>query len=167
AIESTINGLTDRWNEVYPDEPLDVRFLDQTIAGFYQNERRMSRVSSLATVISILISCLGLFGLMSYNVIQKSKELGIRKVLGASVKGLTFMMNKSFVLLVVVAFIIATPLVWYAMNDWLQNFAYTIDLSICIFLSAAIVSMLIAWLTVSSQAYRAASINPVKSLKNE
>ena len=167
AIESTINSLTDRWNEVYPDEPLDVRFLDQTIAGFYQNERRMSRVSSLATVISILISCLGLFGLMSYNVIQKSKELGIRKVLGASLLNIGSILTKEFLILIGIAFLIAMPMSYYFIDNWMEDFSYKTPISWWLYGLGGIMSLVIAIMSVGMKVWKVSIANPVDSLRYE
>jgi putative ABC transport system permease protein len=118
-------------------------------------------------VIAILISCLGLFGLATYTTQVKTREIGIRKVLGASVAGVTGMLAKDFVKLVAIAVIIATPMGWYAMNKWLQDFAYRTSIGVWVFLAAGAIAIAIALITVSSQAIRAALANPVKSLKTE
>ncbi len=167
ALASTINGLTDRWNEIYPDEPLEIRFLDQTIAGFYENEQRMSRISSLATVISILISCLGLFGLISYNVIQKSKELGIRKVLGASLLNIGSMLTKEFLMLIFIAFLIALPIAYYFIDNWLEDFPYKTTVYWWLYGLGGLLSLVIAILFVGMKVWKVSKANPVDSLRYE
>src|SRR5262249_41126310 len=118
-------------------------------------------------VLAIVISCLGLFGLSAYTATQRIKEIGIRKVLGASVVNITTMLSKDFVKLVILAVLIASPLAWIAMNKWLQSFAYRVNISIWVFVIAGVIALLIALLTVSVQAIKAAMANPTKSLRTD
>lgn len=127
----------------------------------------MSRIINAFTFIAICISCLGLFGLAAFSAEQRNKEIGIRKVLGASVSGIVQLLSKDFLVLVIIAFIIATPISWFVMNKWLQGFAYKTPVNWWMFGIAGIFTVIIALVTVSSQAVRAAVVNPVKSLRSE
>jgi ABC-type antimicrobial peptide transport system permease subunit len=155
------------WTKQYPENVFRYEFLDQTIASFYEEEQRTASLFKIFAGIAIFIGCLGLFGLISFITTQKTKEVGIRKVLGASVAHITFLFFKEFALLVVIAFLIAAPIGYYLMSNWLQNFQYSIPLGAGIFLIAIGVSLLIAGLTVSYQSIKAALANPIKSLRNE
>jgi putative ABC transport system permease protein len=141
--------------------------MDEKVQKQYESDISMSRIINAFTFIAICISCLGLFGLAAFSAEQRNKEIGIRKVLGASVSGIVQLLSKDFLLLVVIAFIIATPVSWWAMNKWLESFAYRTPVSWWMFGIAGFVTMVIALLTVSSQAIRAAVMNPVKSLRSE
>jgi ABC-type lipoprotein release transport system permease subunit len=155
------------WTKQYPESVFRYEFLDQTIASFYEEEQKTANLFKIFTGIAIFIGCLGLFGLISFITTQKTKEVGIRKVLGASVAHITLLFFKEFALLVVIAFLIAAPVAYYLMSNWLQNFQYTIPLGAGIFLIAISVSLLIAGITVSYQSIKAALANPIKSLRNE
>jgi len=155
------------WHKEVPGVPFEYSFLDERVQKQYESDISMSRIINAFTIIAICISCLGLFGLAAFSSEQRNKEIGIRKVLGASVSGIVQLLSKDFLKLVILAFIIATPISWWVMNKWLQGFAYKINVSWWMFAIAGMVTMLIALLTVSSQAIRAAVINPVKSLKAE
>ena len=149
------------------DWPFEYKFLDESFNKLYRADQRTGLLFNIFAVIAILISCLGLFGLATYTTQVKTREIGIRKVLGASVAGVTGMLAKDFVKLVAIAVIIASPLAWYAMNHWLQDFAYRTNIGVWVFLLAGAIAIIIALITVSSQAIRAALTNPVKSLKTE
>ena len=157
------------YDEVYPNNLLEFEpvFLDETIAKFYEKEKRFAQILNTATAVAILISCMGLFGLVAFTTRQRTKEIGIRKVLGASVAGIMALLSKDFLKLVFIAIIIASPIAYYFMNQWLQDFAYKVDISWWIFALAGISALVIALVTVSYQAVRAALTNPVKSLKTE
>ena len=142
-------------------------FLDEEYDAMYRTEQRLGMLMSLFCGIAILITCLGLLGLMAFIVAQRTKEIGIRKVLGASVVNITTMLSKDFLRLVIIAIVIASPVAWYFMNHWLQDFAYRITIGWWIFLVAGAIAFLIAFITVSSQAIKAALANPVKSLRTE
>src|SRR5690606_31209452 len=142
-------------------------FLDEKFAHLYDAERRMSRVLKLFTGFAILISCIGLFGLSIYMTRLRTKEVGIRKVLGASVAGISVMLSKDFVKLVFIAILFASPTGWWIMYKWLQNFAYRIEIQWWMFAAAGLTAVVIALLTVGWQAIRAAVTNPVDSLRDE
>jgi ABC-type antimicrobial peptide transport system permease subunit len=142
-------------------------FLDHKIANFYKQENQFSQLYKIFAAIAIFISCLGLYGLVSFMAVQRTKEVGIRKVLGASVGRIVLLFSKEFTLLIGIAFIIATPVAYYFMKQWLENFTYRINLGLSIFLLAILFSIIIAWLTVGWRAVRAARANPVKSLRTE
>lgn len=155
------------WQRDVPGVPFEYNFMDEQVQKQYESDISMSRIMNVFTMVAICISCLGLFGLAAFSAEQRNKEIGIRKVLGASVSGIVQLLSKDFLILVIVAFVIATPISWWAMNKWLQGFAYKIPVSWWMFGMAGIATMVIALLTVSSQAIRAAIMNPVKSLRSE
>ena len=146
---------------------LDLQFVDQAIERQYRTQQNTGRIILFFSVLVILVSCLGLYGLATYAAEQRTKEIGIRKVLGASVSGIVQLLSKDFIKHVLIAVAIATPIGWWAMTQWLQGFAYKIDLQWWIFVMAGVVSIVIALATVSYQAIKAAVVNPVKSLKAE
>ena len=141
--------------------------MDGMIALSYREEVRLNRVLNLVSGLAILVACLGLFGLASFTVTQRTKEIGIRKVLGASIPDLIFLLSKDFMTLIIIANIIAWPVVYYTMNAWLQDFVYRIQLGIWPFLLGGVLSLVIALMTVSSQTVRAAISNPVDALRYE
>lgn len=155
------------WNKYYPEYVYNSTFLDDNIREFYVQEERLSRMYKVYAFLAILISCLGLYGLVSFMVVQKTKEVGIRKVLGASVSSIVYLFSKEFTLLIAIAFVLAAPAAWYLMNTWLQDFEYRIPIGIGFFAIAIVVSVAIAWLTVGYKAVRAGLANPVKSLRTE
>jgi putative ABC transport system permease protein len=141
--------------------------MDNTKEQFYKSEQRALKLSTTAVIIAIIISCLGLFGLASYSTVQRTKEIGIRKVLGSSNKGIVALLSKEFLTLVIVAFILAGPIAYWLGITWLQDFAYKLPISPWIFVSAFTGSLLIAFFTVSYQSIRAALANPANSLRYE
>ena len=145
----------------------DYQFLDQTIENFYKQENQLSQLYKIFAGIAIFISCLGLYGLVSFMAVQRTKEVGIRKVLGASVRNIIYLLSKEFTLLIILAFIIAAPIAYYIMYEWLKNYSYRIPLSASIFLLAIGSSILIAWITVAHRAISAAIANPITSLRSE
>ncbi|MBV9963484.1 MAG: ABC transporter permease [Parafilimonas sp.] len=155
------------WTSQFPDYVYDYKFLDKTIENFYTQENELSKLYKIFAGIAIFISCLGLYGLVSFMAIQRTKEVGIRKVLGASVKNIIYLLSKEFTILIIIAFIIAAPIAYYIMHQWLQNYTYKIPLSASIFVIAIISSVVIAWATVAHRAIKAALANPVKSLRTE
>jgi putative ABC transport system permease protein len=164
---SALVSIGKAWKTVVPDLPFKYSFLDEDLDRFYKAEARWSRIVGWAGGISIFLACLGLLGLAALSVLNRTKEIGIRKVLGASVSGIIRLLSADFLKLVMIAFIIATPLAWYFMHQWLQDFAYRIDISVWVFAIAGLTSISIAILTVSIQALQAAISNPVKSLRSE
>ena len=166
-LSKTVAQLQKMWETTYPEYAYNGYFLDQNIADFYKQENQMALVYKIFAGIAIFISCLGLYGLVSFMAVQRTKEVGIRKVLGASVSSIIYLFSKEFMVLIAISFVIAMPTAWYLMSGWLQNFAYRISLSIWVFMLAIVSSVVIAWLTVGYKALKAALVNPVKSLRNE
>ncbi|UFH54225.1 ABC transporter permease [Spirosoma sp. KNUC1025] len=166
-MENVLGFLEQKWKALRPDEPFSYTFLNEDFQKNYEAEARTSRIVSYFTAISILISCLGLFGLAAFAAQQRTKEIGVRKVLGASVTNIVLLLSRDFLALVVIAILIATPIGWWAMNKWLQNFAYKIDIPWWIFVVSGVLAITIAFITVSFQSIKAALVNPVKSLKTE
>ena len=150
-----------------PGSPFDYQFTDDEYAKKFSDEERIGKLASILAFIAIFISSLGLFGLASFVAEQRTKEIGVRKVLGASVFNLWRMLSKDFVVLVIISCALATPISWYFMYGWLKNYKYHTDISLWIFLAACIGAMTITILTVSAQAIKAALANPVKSLRSE
>ncbi|HXB29416.1 MAG TPA: ABC transporter permease [Puia sp.] len=155
------------WHKDIPGVPFEYTFLDEQVQKQYESDISMSRIINAFTLIAICISCLGLFGLAAFSAEQRNKEIGIRKVLGASVSGIVELLSKDFLKLVLIAFLIAIPVAWWVMNKWLQGFAFRIQISWWMFAIAGFATVLIALFTVSSQAIKAALSNPVKSLRSE
>jgi putative ABC transport system permease protein len=166
-VPQTLGFIEKKWTEFFPEKAFQYDFLDVSIGRLYQSDQRLSTIIGYFAGLVILISCMGLYGLIALVAQQKVKEIGIRKVLGASVTQLVVLLSKDFLRLVGIAFVIAVPLAWYAMNQWLQGFAYRIDISWWIFALAGLLALLIAQLTVSYQAIKASLANPVQSLRSE
>jgi putative ABC transport system permease protein len=163
----TLKAIEQDWYKIYPPESFSYKFYDELIAQLYEQEQHTAKLINLATAISIFISCLGLFGLAVLTAFQRTKEIGIRKVLGASVAAIVQLLSKEYVYLIAIAILVATPVAWWAMNKWLQNFAYRIQIEWGMFLLAGIIAIVLALVTVSFQAIKAALANPVKSLRTE
>jgi putative ABC transport system permease protein len=155
------------WDKFSPQYPIEYRFLDESFDQMYKSEDKLKSLLWIFTAVTIFVACLGLFGLAAYAAERRKKEIGIRKVLGASVEGIVLLLSKEFVKLVVIALLIASPLAWYAMSSWLEDFAYSIELEWWIFALAGAVAVVIAICTVSFQSIKAALMNPVKSLRSE
>ena len=162
-----MNQIERSWKSVAANAPFNYIFVDQAVDSQYRQEERLSQIVFLGAALAIIIACLGLFGLASLMIIRRTKEIGVRKVLGASSKSILLLVNKEFTKLVAIAFVIAAPIAWYAMSIWLQDFAYRIEPGIGIFLLAGLVTLAVAWLTVSYQSIKATLINPVDSLRSE
>jgi ABC-type antimicrobial peptide transport system permease subunit len=150
-----------------PAYPFQYRFVDDQFNDMFLSEMLISKLSRVFAALAIIISCLGLFGLAAYTAERRTKEIGIRKVLGASVSGIAGLLSKDFMKLVLIASGIAFPIAWWAMHNWLQGYSYRIEISWWIFIAAGSVALLIALVTISFQAIRAATANPVKSLRTE
>jgi putative ABC transport system permease protein len=166
-IQNTIAQVESKWKELAPGLPFSYRFLNESFDEMYRAEQRAGKIALIFSILAIFIACLGLFGLAAFIAEQRTKEIGIRKVLGASVSGIVGMLSKDFIRLVVIAFVFAAPLAWWAMHSWLQSFAYRIDISWRVFFAAGVAAIAIALITVSFQAIKAAIANPVKSLRTE
>jgi ABC-type antimicrobial peptide transport system permease subunit len=166
-MSSTLKNVETLWNETYPDFVYEQRFLDAKIENFYGQESKLSNLFKIFAALAIFLSCLGLYGLASFMAVQKTKEVGIRKVLGASVNNIIFLFSKEFLLLIGIAFLIAAPLAWYFMHGWLQDFVYRVNISWWVIALAGLMAVVVAMLTISFKAIKAAVANPVKSLRTE
>jgi putative ABC transport system permease protein len=155
------------WNKLFPDFVFEYSFLDQTIAAYYKQERQLSQLYKIFAGIAIFISCLGLYGLVSFMAVRRRKEIGIRKVLGAPVSRIVWLLSAEFTALIAIAFLVATPIAWFFMHGWLQQYTYRINMGIGFFIVTFLSSILIAWVTVGHAAVSAAVANPVKSLRAE
>jgi putative ABC transport system permease protein len=162
---TVIDHIKKEWQAAFPDNVFEYRFLDQQIADFYQKEDLLNKLITSSAVIAIFISCLGLLGLISLLTMQRTKEIGIRKVLGASVANITGLLSVDFLKLVLVAVVVASPIGWLMMSKYLQNFAYRIDIELWVFVLAAFIALLIAFVTVSFKSIKTATANPIESLR--
>jgi predicted permease len=167
ANKATLDAIKAKFEQLYPEQIYTANFLDESIAEFYESEQKLALVYKIFAGLALLISCIGLYGLVSFMIGQKVKEIGIRKVLGATVSQITFMLSKEFLIMVLVAFGIAIPLAYFMMKDWLETFAYKTELSAGLFILVMAASLVLTLLTVGSKAIRAAVANPVDSLKDE
>lgn len=166
-MAATLQSVRSVWEEVFPNFVYEYRFLDEKIQGFYRQESQLGILYRIFAAIAVLLSCLGLYGLASFMAVQRIKEVGIRKVLGANPGNIIYLFSKELILLIIVAFAIATPLAWYYMNQWLQDYVYRINIPWWIFGAGGFAALGIALATISVQAIRAAVSNPVKSLRSE
>ncbi len=166
-IKNLVSSIQAKWKTLAPGLPFSYRFLNESFDEMYRAEQRVGKIAMIFSVLAIFIACLGLFGLATFIAEQRTKEIGIRKVLGASVNGIVQMLSKDFMKLVAIAFVFAAPLAWWAMHTWLQDFAYRINIEWWFFAAAGLGALAIALLTISFQAIRAATANPVKSLRTE
>ena len=167
AFDQTLAQIKALWEKTYPDEPFEARFFDESVAELYGKERNLGKLVTLATGIAVFISCLGLFGLVTFTAQRRTKEIGVRKVLGASVASIVTLLSKDFLVLILIAVLIASPIAWWGVHRWLQDFAYKIDIAWWIFALGGLLAVVIALLTISFQSVKAALMNPVKSLKTE
>jgi putative ABC transport system permease protein len=166
-IPNVLAQIKNKWKAMAPSQPFDYSFMDEDFNKLYTTEQRTGQIFITFAILAILIACLGLFGLVTYAAEQRTKEIGIRKVLGANVSNIVAMITKDFLKLVLIASVIAFPVAWWAMNKWLQDFAYRINISWWVFVLAGVVAILIALFTISFQSIKAAIANPVKSLRTE
>jgi putative ABC transport system permease protein len=166
-FKEAISKIESKWKEFVPGQPFKYEFLDDNLNHSYAEEQRSGEIFAVFSSLAIIIACVGLFGLSAYTASLRTKEIGIRKVLGSSVGGVVILLSKDFTRLVLVAFILAVPLSWWMMDTWLKGFAYRVNLGINSFIIAGVLALGIAWLTVSYQSIKAAIVNPVKSLKSE
>jgi putative ABC transport system permease protein len=162
-----IDAMQSVWNKYFPEYVFEYSFLDQSIANYYKQENQLSQLYQIFASIAIFISCLGLYGLISFMVVRRKKEIGIRKVLGAPVKDIVILLSKEFTILVSIAFLISSPLAWYYMHQWLQAYTYHINFGPWFFVATILISVCITWLTVGYTAIKAAVSNPVKNLRPE
>lgn len=166
-LAATLASLEQDWERIAPNEPFHYSFLDDAIQRLYDNDRRFSYLIYFFTILTLCIACLGLYGLMAVVVNARVREIGIRKVLGAKVAGIVGLLTSEFLQLVLFGTLIAAPLAWWSMSNWLQNFSYRIDISWWVFVGAGVAALSVAFLTVSLQSLQAALKNPVESLRNE
>jgi len=166
-LPATMELLKKKWTEIIPQLPFDFSFLDETFDRQYKADEKLQAIFSNFGVLAIFISCLGLSGLASFTAEQRTKEIGIRKALGASISGIIFLLSKEFTKWVLIANLIAWPVAYFAMNQWLQNFAYRINIELGTFILAGVLALIIALLTVGYQAVKAAKANPVDALRYE
>ncbi|UJH90992.1 ABC transporter permease [Antarcticibacterium sp. 1MA-6-2] len=166
-MRNTLAAVEDSWRKIYPDNVYEMNFIDETLAGSYEQETQNFQIFKAFSFISIFICCIGLWGLISFVVVRKTKEIGIRKVLGATVSGIVVLLSRDFLLLIAIALLLASPVAWYFMDKWLQDFAYRIDIGWIVFAIAGIFAILIAFITISYQAIKAGLANPVKNLRTE
>ena len=166
-IAQTMAIIEKTWKNIFPDLPFEYNFLDDVFDAQYKSDLQFGKIFGFFTFWAILITCLGLYGLISFSFARRTKEIGIRKTLGASVESVVLLLTKELLLLVFIANVIGWPIVWYAMTQWLQNFAYRIDINWWIFAVSGSIALIIAVLTVGFQAVKAATANPIESLRYE
>jgi len=166
-VSHLISDIKSQWNAYHASAPFSYSFLDEQFASLYKSEERTGRIFTSFAIIAVIIASLGLFGLVAYMVRQRVKEIGIRKVLGASAGSITLMLSKEFLQLILIAALISFPVTWYAMGKWLQDFAYRINIQWWVFIAAGVIALLVAAITISLQSIKAALANPVKSLRSE
>ncbi len=162
-----IKSIENLWNKTFPDYVFEYQFMDEAVANFYKQESQLATLYKIFAAIAIFLGCLGLYGLASYMAVQRIKEVGIRKVLGASIGSIVYLFSKEFIILITIAFLVAAPLAWYFMNSWLRDYAFRINIGWWIFVTGGLISIIIALATVSYRAIRAAVVNPVTSLRSE
>jgi ABC-type antimicrobial peptide transport system permease subunit len=166
-LDGIIGDIEKQWKLVFPDQNFEYSFLDESITWLYEKDKQTAWLINAAMIITIFISCMGLFGLAMFMARQRTKEIGIRKVLGASVLNITSMLSKDFLRLVLISLLIASPIGWYFMNKWLNDFVYRTNISLLEFFISAIAAVTITVLAVGFQSIKAAIANPVKSLRSE
>jgi putative ABC transport system permease protein len=166
-ISATMALLDDAWNKVFPERPFEWNFLDDQLESNYRKEMVFASIFKSFAFIAIAVSCLGLLGLVSFSVERKSKEIGVRKVLGASVSSILVLVSREFSKLIIIGFAIAVPFAYFFLEEWLQGFKYRIDIGFSAFLIAGLVTLLVAWLATGYTSFRAARANPVESLRSE
>ena len=167
AWKTTIDQIKKAFTEVYPEDDFQYAFIDESIEKYYRSEQNISRLLIWSTAMSVFISCFGLLGLVIFISNQRTKEIGVRKVLGASVAQIISLLSKDFLRLIAIAFIISLPPAWYCANKWLANFAYRIELNAWIFITGGLIMLSFAFLILGIKTFKAASANPVKSLRTE
>ncbi|MEM7509326.1 MAG: FtsX-like permease family protein, partial [Bacteroidota bacterium] len=164
ALIGNIQGI---YEQAFPRSEFDYEFMDEQIASYYDDEERMATLSQTATGVAIFISCIGLFGLISYSLVRRTKEIGIRKILGATVSNIFKLISTDFLKLILIAFIIATPITWYMMDSWLADYTYKAPISLWVFILSGVIACVLALITIGYQTFKAASANPVEALRME
>jgi len=166
-IQSTIDAVRDTWNKHFPADPFNYYFLDELFDSQYKADKQFGQVFGLFSFLAILIACFGLLGLSAYNVLQRTKEIGIRKVLGATVNSILFLLSRDFMKLIIISLLLSIPVGWFIMSKWLEDYAFRIQIGWWVFAVAGAIALLIAVVTIVIQTLKAASANPVNSLKTE
>jgi putative ABC transport system permease protein len=166
-IQESIRFIEQTWREIYSEQPFEYTFLSDTFKNQFEADEKRGFIFTLFTVLAIVVACLGLFGLASYTVERRTKEIGIRKVVGANEISIVGLISKEFLLLIIVSIAIAIPVSFYIMKIWLDNYVYRTNLSAFIFILAATISIVVTFVTIGFKAYRAATMNPIKSLRTE
>jgi len=164
---SALESITNEWNKIMPHQPIRYTFLDESYARMYEDVERTGKIVTSFALLAIFVACLGLFALSAFMVEQRNKEISIRLVLGASVDNIFRLLTQNFILLVLISFAIASPIAWYAMQTWLEDYEYKIEITWDVFFIAGLMAVLIALLTVSYQSIRAALANPATRLRSE
>lgn len=164
-LPGSMRAIEKLWTDNFPEQIFEYQFLNDKIDQYYREEQQQASLYEIFAAIAIFLSCLGLYGLASFMAVQRLREVGVRKVMGATASNIVFLFSKEFMVLIGIAFVIATPLVWYFMQQWLQNYVYRIDINWTVFFAGGIASLAIALITVSFQAVKAAMVNPAHSLK--
>jgi putative ABC transport system permease protein len=165
--QAVVSAISSKWKSLSTGTPFNYHFLDESFNNMYRAEQQVGRVAIAFAVLAVIIACLGLFGLATYIAEQRTKEIGVRKVLGATVQNIVMMLSRDFLMLIIIASLIAFPIAWWAMYKWLQDFEYRIGVGWWIFILSGFIAILVALFTISFQAVRAAVSNPVKSLRTE
>jgi putative ABC transport system permease protein len=165
--KSTLGFIETKWKEVYPDQPFAYEYLSDRFNMQFEADEKRGKIFTMFTILAILIACLGLFGLASYMVEQRTKEIGIRKVFGADESIILRLISRDFLILVTIGIVIAVPVAYYFMNNWLQNYVYRTNIGVPLILFAALLTIIITFITISYKAYQAAVMNPADSLKTE
>jgi ABC-type antimicrobial peptide transport system permease subunit len=166
-MQEGIEKMQKTFEEIFPNQVFEYQFVDESIASFYVQEEKFSKLFKIFSGVAIAIGCMGLFGLISLTVVRRTKEIGVRKVLGATLRSLVLLLSKEFIVLVIIASTLALPAGWWIMNKWLSEFAYRIEIGWTTFAISVITSVVIAWLALSFQTIKAGRANPVDSLRTE
>ena len=167
SISKTINFMKEKWDTLFPDHPFSMTFLNDDFNKLYQSENRTEKIFYLFGILAVALAYLGLFGLVSYSIQQRIKEIGIRKTLGAGTANIIGLLSKDYIKYILLANIIAFPLAWYAVNKWLEGFAYRTEISVWIFLVVMLSTFILVLVMISLQSIKAATTNPVESLRYE
>ena len=166
-VEKTIAFIETKWKEVFPDQPFSYTFLKESLNEQFEADEKRGFIFTLFTILAILIACLGLFGLASYMVEQRTREIGIRKVFGANEGIIVRLISKDFLILIAISILIAVPLAYYIMSNWLENYVYRTNIGLVLIVLAALITLVITFLTIGYKAYQASVMNPANSIKTE
>jgi putative ABC transport system permease protein len=165
--KEVISEVEKKWKAVAPDYPFEYTFLDDAFGNMYTSEQRLGNIFGIFASLAIIIACLGLFALTAFTAEQRTKEIGIRKVLGASVSGIVVLLSKEFGKLILIAFVLSAPVAWFAVDWWLKNYTYKVEIGVMVYMLSGALAFAIAWITMGYQSIKAATSNPVESLRSE